>query len=224
MRTLFVGMMFLALPAWLSPEPMTDTKKKPQVIGITLTVVIEDDADPAFFTQFSDRMKKLSAYIWRCTEGNFYIDAVTLKDKVSLSRQERHQLKATFLIGKGLLNKDSIPNMGAIDAMAGMGDNDTWWVDCAGKPGIDTLCHEAFHGYFLMLHCGESFCIMKPSSRPNEVLNLCDDTNHKPSRDSFPQKESCWALIQKKFPTVKRLAKGAQSGAVPETKITVKNQ
>lgn len=227
MKRLPLRCLVLALVAGLSAPIYSQDKKaepKSKAIGITLLVLAEDDADDAFFNQFSDRIKKLSAYVWRCTEGNFYLDVVTIKDKTALSHEELFKQKGTFLIKKGLLNRDSIPGMGAIDAMAGMGDADTWWVDCAGKPGIDTLCHEAFHGYFMMMHCGESFCIMKPSSHPNEVLSLCDDTNHKPSSDGFPQKESCWSIIQKKFPGVKRPAKGEALPAIPETKITVKNQ
>ncbi len=176
----------------------------------SFTIAIEDDAEAAFFEEFSWRIRRLNWFIWDLTEGQVYLKEITIADKTSRGRFviEKDKLKLTLLDGGG-----------AICYNAGRSD---WVVKSGGRCYVRIFCHEFFHGIFgLPDERHGCACLMQGGLygiKTNQI-SMCDVETHV---DDYATPTPCWTIIQDRFPKMIH-PNPAPYGKAPEVKIVIEN-
>ena len=184
---------------------VADVKKAGR--ALTYTFAFADNVDPAFFEEFSWRVRRLNWFIWDLTEGQMYLNEIKIVDKSTEGR---------FLIDEGRLYQTLLTGGGAVCYGAG-GEN--WYVKSGGRCYVRIFCHELFHGIFglpderhgcICLMQGGLYGIKTPD------IALCDKDSH---RESSVTPTPCWELVMQKFPDMKHTKKN--HGRAPEVKIEI---
>lgn len=190
---------------WLKPDDVKKIKRaRHPAHGWILTATYKEDADEAFLKSWGDRAKEASQFMWELTEGQMYVEQITITDNGG---------PADFTI----VNKDSTKaKPGAYYAIT-LADT----IEAPGKILPYTFFHELIHlKYKRNDHCDNCrHCIM--SSDPT-ASKLCDDGDHK-----APPGPSCWGEIRehhKKEMALQPLTRKTKTGKVPETKVIVKDR
>ncbi len=178
--------------------------------GYSFTIAIEDDADTAFFDEFSWRIKRLNWFIWDLTEGQVYLKNIRVADKTS---------KGRFVIEKGKLHLTLLDGGGAICYNSG---RPNWVVESGGRCYVRIFCHEFFHGIFgLPDERHGCACLMQGGlyGIKTTQISMCDVDTH---IDDFVTPTPCWTLIKDRFPKMVH-PNPASYGKAPEVNITVEN-
>ncbi len=180
-------------------------------LAFTFTVAIEDDAPPAFYDELRWRLRRMNWFFWRVTEGQMFLEHITLADQTSNGR---------FVIERGKLELTLLSGGGAFCANPGSPD---WAVVSAGRVYTRVLAHEMLHGVFgLPDERHGCACIMQGGlyGIRSDQLAMCDDATHR-SAPATP--ESCWALAQARYPDLTHGA-DADWGAPPEPTFVIRDR
>ncbi|MFH1227618.1 MAG: hypothetical protein V1701_06905 [Planctomycetota bacterium] len=199
------GLMFFE-GKWLKPDEIDKIKRtRHPAYGWVLTAAYIGDADKAFLESWGERAKEASSFMWELTEGQMYVEQVTITDKGG---------PADFTI----VNKDSMKaKPGAYYAITL-----EYTIEAPGQILAYTFFHELIHfKYKRHGHCENcKHCIM--SSDPG-ASKLCDDADHKD-----PPETSCWGFMRqyhnKNIFALQPLARKWKPTKLPETKIIIKDR
>jgi len=195
-------------PGDLNPEWIASVREAGR--SFSFTVAIQDDADAAFFEHLSWRFKRMSWFLWELTEGQVFLDEVTLEDQRPDGR---------FVIEAGKLETTLLQGGGAFCMNAGQED---WKVISAGRVYNRILVHEFLHGIFGLpdeRHGCE--CIMQGGlyGIRTDQLALCDVDSHAANTVT---PTACWTLVQKRYPAMKH-PNPDDPGQVPKLEIKIVN-
>jgi len=178
--------------------------------ALSFTVAIQDDASEEFLDEFGWRIRRLNWFIWDITEGQFYLNKITVEDKKASGR---------MVLLRRKLNIPVLRGGGAHCYKAGTAD---WYVTSGGKCYVRILAHEIMHGLFgLPDERHGCYCLMQGGlyGINTKDLELCDDKTHN-THASSPS--SCWGMILKRYPKLNH-PNTKNYGRAPETEIVVKN-
>jgi hypothetical protein len=188
---------------WLKPDAIARIKRaRCPSHGWVLTAAYKDDADRAFLESWAGRAKEASKFMWELTEGQMYVEQITVTDKGG---------PADFTI----INKDSMKIRQGVYAEAGA---DT--ITAPGQILAYTFFHELIHfKYSRPDHCDKCrHCIMSSDPTANQI---CDDADHK-----APPAASCWGQMRKhhKELALLPLTRKWKPTKAPETQVVVKDR
>jgi len=188
---------------WLKPDAVARIKRaRNPAQGWVLTATYKDDADKAFLESWGERAKEASKFMWELTEGQMYVEQITVTDKGG---------PADFTI----INKDQMRIRPGVYAEAG-GDT----ITAPGQILAYTFFHELIHfKYARPDHCDNCrHCIMSSQPTANQI---CDDADHK-----APPGTSCWGAMRKhhKELALLPLTRKWKATKPPETRVIVKDR
>lgn len=176
----------------------------------SFTIAIEDDADAAFFDEFSWRIRRLNWFIWDLTEGQVYLNEIRVADKTR---------KGRIIIERGKLNLTLLDGGGAICYNSGRAN---WFINSGGRCYVRIFCHEFFHGIFgLPDERHGCSCLMQGGlyGIKTTQISICDGDTH---IDDLVTPTPCWTLIQDRFPKMVH-PNPVSYGKAPEVKITIED-
>lgn len=176
--------------------------------GLEYVVAIADDVDEEFYDGLSIRIRRINRFLWRLTEGQFYLKKITLKDMTR---------RARWRIPKGMADTKL---MGAGGAQCVNAGRENWYLRAGGRANVRIFVHELFHGIFgLPDERAGCPCLMQGGLYGITLaeIKICDEDSHKEER-RIPG--CCWDKIIERFPKVVHPNK-EDFGRAPDAKIVI---
>ena len=156
--------------------------------ALSFHVAVEDDAEREFLDDLAWRFRRMSWFLWRLTEGQVFLDQITIVDRSA---------DGQFVIEYGKLDLTLRQGGGAVCLRPGTRQ---WQVRSAGRVYTRILTHEFLHGVLgLPDERHGCSCLMQGGlfGIRTDQIALCDSRTHRPSEVT---PTSCWDLILERLP------------------------